>query len=88
MSGKKKTNPRRRPVTMADLERAKKEVFSSAAGYAMAIMLSVLVDKFNGAEYVGDVWREVNKLSEEVTEGRVSVADLKCALKEEHGIKI
>lgn len=88
MSKGKKKNPRNRPLTMADLARAKKEVFSSAAGYAMAIMLSVLVDKFNGADYVADVWREVNKLSEEVAEGRVSVADLKCALKEEHGIKI
>ena len=88
MSKGKKKNPRKRPLTMADLKRAKKEVFANAAGYAMAIMLTVLVDKFNGAEYIADVWREVNKLSEEVAEGRVSVPDLKNTLKEEYGIKI
>jgi len=83
---KKKTPLNRRPATMADVKRAKQEALVEASDWAMAIMLTVLVDKFNGADYIQDVWREVNKLSEEIVEGRVSPADLRCVLKEEYGI--
>jgi hypothetical protein len=50
--------------------------------------MTVLVDKFDGGPYIPDVWREINKLSEEVGEGRVSVADLRCVLREEYGIEV
>ena len=83
---KKKTPLNRRPATMADVKRAKQSAMADATTYAMAIMLTVLVDKFNGADYIADVWREIIKLSGEVTEGRVTVPDLKCVLKEEYGI--
>lgn len=34
------------------------------------------------------VWREINKLSEEIAERRVSVADLRAVLREEYGIEV
>jgi len=55
---------------------------------ATAIFMTVLVDKFNGAAYVRDVWGEINKLSEEVAEKRVSCADLRRVLLEEYGIEV
>lgn len=83
---KKKVNPRRKPLTHADVKRAKQDAEGRALELAMAVFLTVLVDKFNGAEYIQDVWKEVNKLSEEIAEGRVSLGDLKHVLSSEYNI--
>jgi len=84
----KKQNPRKRPATWADVERAKKAASNEAISLAMAIFLTVLVDKFNGEEYIQDVWAAVNKLSQEVSEGRVNLWDLKTVLEEEYSIEL
>ena len=84
----KKVNPRRRPATWADVERAKDDAAKEAIVYAMCIFFTVLVDKFNGADYIQDVWKAVDKLSEEIKEGRVSMSDLKHVLLEEYGIEV
>ena len=83
-----KTNPRRRPATQADVARARDEGVLAGVTNACAIFMTVLVDKFDGGPYIPDVWREINKLSEEVKEGRVSVADLRCVLREDYGIEV
>lgn len=83
----KKVNPRRRPATQADVERAKKKAMEQSCKYAWAIMFTVLMDKENATpEILQRVWSEVDSLSEEVAEGRVSIADLIYTLKEESGI--
>ena len=84
----KKVNPRRRPATWADVERAKKEAANEAIVLSLCIFLTVLVDKFGGEDYIQDVWKEVNKLSEEIKEGRVSMSDLKHVLLEEYGVMV
>lgn len=81
-----KTNPRRKPATQADVDRAWDRGLIAGVNNAVVIFLTVLVDKFNGADHIADVWQEINKLSEEIKEGRVSFADLKTVLKEEYGI--
>lgn len=81
-----KKNPRRQPATQADVDRAWKPGLLKGIDNACIIFLTVLVDKFNGADHIADVWQEINKLSEEIKEGRVSFADLKTVLKEEYGI--
>lgn len=82
-----KTNPRRQPATQEDVDRAWKDGMLKGIDNAIIIFLTVLVDKFNGADHIADVWQEINKLSEEIKEGRVSFADLKTVLKEEYGIE-
>ena len=82
----KKVNPRRRPATEADIIRARKEAVDEAVNLASAIILTVLVDKFDMGEQIPDVWKEINKLSEEIRECRVSVSDLTYVLKTEYGI--
>lgn len=79
----KKVNPHKIPRTQADVDRAKKDGILEGVGNACVIFLSVLVDKFNGAGHLNEVWREINKLSEEIKEGRVSIADLRTVLREE-----
>lgn len=81
-----KKNPRSRPATQADVKKAWEKGVLDGVANASAIFLTVLVDKFGGADHVKDVWLEINKLSEEVKERRVSVADLRRVLSEEYNI--
>jgi hypothetical protein len=81
----KKTNPRRRPATAADCKREYLRGCGAGVSLSRAIILTVLLDKFNAADYIPEIWA-VLKLSQEVMEGRVSVADLERVLAEEYGI--
>lgn len=87
MAGRK-INPRRAPATGADVKKAWERGVLDGVSNASAIFLTVLVDKFGGADYIRDVWLEINKLSEEIAERRVSVADLRAVLREEYGIEV
>lgn len=81
-------NPRRKPATQADVNKAWEKGVLLGCSNACAIFLTVLVDKFNGADYIADVWDGINKLSEEIAENRVSVADLRAVLRDEYGIEV
>ena len=83
----KKINPRRRPVNMADVERAKAEARDEAIQFCWAILFTVLADKYavNDAT-MAEIWDHVNNLSMSIAEGRITVADLKNVLKEEYGL--
>lgn len=85
----KKVNPRNRPASLADVEKAKKQASGEAISLAIALFLTVMVDKFGyDAESLKAVWDAVNKLSQEVSEGRVNLHDLKEVLVDEYGIAI
>ena len=81
-----KTNPRKIPATQADVNRAWSQGVHDGVSRASAIFLTVLCDKFNGSDYIRDVWREIEKLSAEVAERRVSTKDLAKVLNEEYDI--
>ena len=81
---KKKVNPNRKPATQADVEKAR----TQGVSLAMAIFLTVLVDKFNGAEYIKEVWTAVNNLSDSISKGYVDLFDLKKVLEEEYNIEL
>ena len=83
----KKTNPRNRPATKADVDRAYAKGTNDGCNLAMAIFLTVIVDKFNGQEWVPDIWKECAKLSEEIKEHRINLFDLVDVLEEEYGIE-
>lgn len=83
-----KTNPRKRPASQADVRRAETKAVNDAVRMTSAIFLTVLCDKFGGADYIPDVWREVSKLSEEIKEKRVSVPDLIRMLDTEYNILV
>lgn len=83
-----KTNPKKRPATEADVRRAKAQAVNDAVRMTSAIFLTVLCDKFGGADYIPDIWNAVNKLSEEIKEKRVSVPDLIRTLNDEYNILV
>ena len=84
-----KVNPRRRPATMADVNRAIARATNDALAASAAIFLTVLCDK-EGAdtEIIQRVWREMQELSQSIIDGYVSVADLKNTLSNEYGVDI
>lgn len=85
----KKTNPKRvTGYTLADVERAEKKGHNSGLRLSMAIFLTVLVDKFNGKDYIQDVWRECEDLSDSISKGYVNFWDLKRTLEEEYNIYV
>ena len=88
-SAKKKVNPKRQPVTMADVKRAKDEAMREATKAAWAIMFTVLRDKEGHTlEDLKRIWAEVDDLSDSIIKGYCTVADLRVILKEEEGANI
>lgn len=86
---KKKVNPRRRPASMADVERAKNEAIDKSSGTAMAIFFTVLCDKHGAtAAELQTLWAEITELSSSVAQGYVSVSDLINTLKKEYEVNI
>lgn len=84
----KKTNPRKIPRTQEDVDRAREQGVLDGVSNACAIFLTVLLDKFDGGDYIVSVWNEINKLSEEIKEQRVSIADLRRVLLDEYGVRV
>lgn len=83
---KKRTNPRRIPVTRADVERAKAEAVEEAVKLVWSIFFTVLRDK-EGYELDGlcRVWDEAEKLSDSISQGYCTASDLRDVLKQEIG---
>ena len=84
----KKVNPRRKPVSQADIEKIRKITMAQSLATVEAVFLTVLMDKFGLEDRINEIWTEVNKLSDEIKEGRVSLKDLRDVLSEEYGIEI
>ena len=83
----KRINPRRRPMTEADVERARAIAVDQAVKLSQAIYLTVLKDHFNFTnDQIAEAWTAMDKLSQEVCEKRVSLWDLVTVLREESGI--
>lgn len=80
-------NSRKRPVTKADVEKAKKQAMKESVKYAWAIMFSVMRDKFNwNTEQLQALWTHVESYSESISKGYIGIDDLMRVLEEEDGI--
>ena len=84
----KKKNPRHRPVTKADIDRAIATTASDITDNALLMVFHVLADKTDlTPEDLYRVFQEVNKLAEEIYEGRVTYSDIRKVMREEYGIE-
>lgn len=84
---RKKTNPRNRPASQADIIKAKKQAQTQAINITWAIFFTVMRDKEGyGKERLKRVWKEVNELSDSIAQGYVNVKDLMRVLDEEADI--
>lgn len=86
---KKRVNPRRKPATMADVNRAKQEAQDRALKAAWSIFFTVLRDKEGYAlDDLRRCWKEVEDLSDGIAKGYCTVADLREILESEEGVRL
>ena len=82
-----KINPKRIPRTEADVRKAKEEGIKDGSSFTSVIFLTVLLDKFGfDQQKIIKCYLAVMKLSEEISEHRVSISDLKHVLLNEYQI--
>lgn len=86
---KKKVNPRRQPVTMAEVKRAKADAEDQALRAAWSIFFTVLRDKEGYTlDDLRRVWSKVEDLSDSIAKGYCTVSDLREILKLEEGVNL
>lgn len=84
-STSKKVNPRRRPLSEADVPKIRDE----AIHLAFAIFLTVLKDNFGfDNDQIVYAWERADKLSEEAKDGRIKLWDLVGVLRDEYNIDL
>lgn len=86
---KGKVNPRRRPVSQADVEKAKKEGTRAAMRQLLYLMLYILIDKHDAPmEDIQQLAQEVNYYSESISEGRVTWKDIERVVRDEYLVRL
>lgn len=85
---KKRVNPRRKPATQADVEKAKRQAQTHAINMVWAVFFTALRDKErSGYKRLRRVWDEVNYISDSIDKGYVKLDDLVNELAE-YGITL
>ena len=85
---KKRVNPRRKPATQADVEKAKRQAQTHAINMVWAVFFTALRDKEGyGYTRLRRVWDEVNYISDSIDKGYVKLDDLVNELAE-YGITL
>ena len=85
---KKRVNPRRKPATQADVEKAKQQAQTHAINMVWAEFFTALRDKEGyGYTRLRRVWDEVNYISDSIDKGYVKLDDLVNELAE-YGITL
>lgn len=86
---KKKVNPRRVPVSLADVKRTGKKASDEAIHLSFALFLTILLDDFGfDKDQIQLAWARADKLSKEVKEGRISLNDLVEVLHDEYQVDL
>jgi len=70
------------------IRKAKAEASEEAIGLTLTLMFTVLLDKYGAEDYIEDIYKDWNKLAEEVKEGRVKLHELRNVLRKEYEIGI
>ena len=84
-----KTNPKKIPRTQADCKKAFENGVKNGSDVTSVIFLTVLLDKFGFDQAkIMRCYHAVMKLSEEIVEKRVSIADLTKVLLDEYEIRV
>ena len=74
---KRRVNPRRKPATQADVEKAKQQAQTHAINMVWAVFFTALRDKEGfGYTRLRRVWDEVNYISDSIDKGYVKLDDL------------
>lgn len=84
----KRTNPRRRPATAADVKKARDKATDEAMNTIMYMILWVLADKHGATpEQLGKIKDELHDVADSINRGYIKWEDLRDTLEDEYGIK-
>ena len=87
--GNKKTNPRRQPATMADINRAKTTATIDAMRRMLYLMLYILIDKHQAPrEDIMQLAEEFNYYADSVKNRYITWKDIEHVVKEEYEVRI
>lgn len=70
------------------IRKAKAKAAEDAISLTLTLMFTVLLDKYGAEDYIEDIYKDWNKLAEEVKEGRVKLHELRNVLRKEYEIGI
>lgn len=70
------------------IAKAKRDATNEATSMCLTLMLSVLLDRFGGEEYVKDVYDAWNERAAGVLSGEIKLHEWRDVLRKEYGIKI
>lgn len=85
----KKVNPRRRPASQADVEKAKREATVEAMKRVLYLILFLLIDKHGAPlEDIQQLAREVNEEADSVASGEIKWKDIEWVVEEEYDVHL
>ena len=86
---KKRTNPRKQPVTMADVERAKSTATDEALRRMIYLVLYILIDKHDAPrEDIAQLADEVNYYADSITKGYITWKDIERVVRDEFSVRL
>ena len=86
---KRRVNPRRKPASQADINRAKSRATSEAIKRICYLMLYILIEKHNAPyEDIQKLAEEVNYYADSITKGYVSWKDIEHVVVEEYDVRL
>lgn len=85
----KKTNPKRRPATGADVKRAKDAGMTFGVEFGINCVLHILLDKHNAPEEdIMQLRDEFMYLMDSIAKGYVTYADIRQSLRRENNLEV
>lgn len=86
---KKRTNPRRRPATMADVKRAKAEAQDRAMRMVLYLLLYVLIEKHDAStDFIQSIAEDVNYYADSIKRGYVTWKDIERVVIDEYDVRL
>ena len=70
------------------IAKAKVEASNEATSMCLTLMLSVLLDKFHGEDYIKDIYDAWNERAAAVLSGEIKLHEWRDVLRKEYGISI
>lgn len=86
---KKKVNPRKVPVSQADINKAKRQATEEAMRTIVALVLFILIDKHDApTEDIQQLASELNYYADSVARGYIKWKDVERVVFEEYGVEL
>ena len=85
----KKVNPRKRPATGADVEKAKKDATNEAIKRVLYLVLYILIEKHDAPyDDIQQLAQEINYYAVSITNGYVSWKDIERVVVDEYKVSL